>query len=104
MDETRQKDPERQRLGRLGALTVHARGRTNTGPARVAWEAALAQEFGISDDLTTADRQKRLDAALRVRMARLAMLRWSKRTPAPTKASVQGSNRDFTTTDHRRAV
>jgi len=76
----RQKDPERQRLGRLGALTVHARGRTNTGPARLAWEAGLAAEFGISDDLNAAERQKRLDAALRVRMSRLAMTRWAKRT------------------------
>jgi hypothetical protein len=79
MDEVRQKDPERQRLGRLGALTVHARGRTNTRPARIAWEASLAAEFGISADLGDAERRKRLDAALRVRMSRLAMTRWAKR-------------------------
>jgi hypothetical protein len=84
----RQKDPERQRLGRLGALTVHARGRTNTGPARVAWEAGLAAEFGITDELSEGERQKRLEAAMRVRMARLAMTRWQKRTAGPTKPTV----------------
>ncbi len=41
----RQKDQERVRLGRIGALTVHARGRTNVAPAREAWEQALAAEF-----------------------------------------------------------
>ena len=44
------KDPERQRLGRLGALSGHARGKTNTAPARAAWEAALAAEFGMTSD------------------------------------------------------
>lgn len=73
------KNPERVRLGRIGALTVHARGRTNTGPARLAWEAALADEFGITDDLPAAERKRRLDLAMRVRMSNLARSRWGKR-------------------------
>lgn len=72
------KDPERVRLGRLGALVVHATGKTNTGPARAAWEAQLAAEYGIDDTLAPAERQRRLALAMRVRMSRLAMARWSK--------------------------
>jgi hypothetical protein len=77
--EPRRKDPERVRTGRLGALTVHARGRTNTGPARVAWEAALAAEFGITHDLDEDERRRRMAAAMRVRMVRLARQRWASR-------------------------
>jgi hypothetical protein len=77
--EPRAKDPERQRLGRLGALSVHARGRTNVGPARAAWELALADEFGIGDDLDPVEHRRRMDYALRVRMTALARARWSKR-------------------------
>lgn len=73
------KDPERVRLGRLGALTVHAGGKTNTVPARKAWEAALAAEHGISDDLDPAERDRRVRSALRARMTRLAMARWKKK-------------------------
>jgi hypothetical protein len=78
-DRTASKDPERQRLGRIGALTVHARGRTNTRPARAAWEASLANEFGITEDLSPEERARRLDAAMRVRMLRLARCRWAKK-------------------------
>jgi hypothetical protein len=77
---TAPRDQERARLGRLGARTVHARGRTNTRPARAAWEAALASEFGIADDLGPAERSKRMEHAMSVRMSRLARARWSKRT------------------------
>lgn len=73
------KDPERVRLGRLGALTVHARGKTNTRPAREAWEAALAAEHGIGEDVEPAERQRRIQSALRLRMTRLAMARWEKK-------------------------
>jgi hypothetical protein len=79
---TADKDPERVRLGRLGGLTTAARGRSNTRPAREAWERGLAAEFQISDDLPLAERNRRLDAAMRVRMARLARRRWAKRNAA----------------------
>lgn len=81
------KNPERVRLGRIGALTVHARGRTNTAPARAAWEAALAAEFAIPDDIDAAERARRLDHALRVRMSRLASARWAKKKAATTSAN-----------------
>lgn len=85
--EQRTKDPERVRLGRLGALTVHARGRTNTRPARDAWEAKLAAEFGLSDDLPADERERRLGYALQVRMSRLATARWDKKKAAPDRDS-----------------
>lgn len=78
----RPKNPERVRLGRLGALTVDARGRTNVGPARAAWEAALAAEHGISDDLDPQERERRVRSALRARMTRLAMSRWGNKEAA----------------------
>jgi hypothetical protein len=77
--EPHRKNAERQRHGRLGALVCHARGKTNTHAARAAWEAALAAEFGITDDLDEDERRRRMAAALRVRMARLARARWAAR-------------------------
>jgi hypothetical protein len=89
----RTKDPERQRLGRLGALTVHARGRTNVGPARAAWEQALAAEFGIGPDLDPDERARRLALAMRVRMSRIAAARWAAtKKPAPVSETT-GSGR-----------
>lgn len=72
------KDPVRVRTGRLGALSVHARGRTNTAPARAAWESRIAREAGIPDDLDALERERRLAFAVRERMIRLALKRWSK--------------------------
>jgi hypothetical protein len=69
------KDPERVRLGRLGALTVHARGRTNVGPARAAWLAKLAAEVDPDGFLSPDERGRRVQFALRARMTRLAMAR-----------------------------
>lgn len=80
------KDPERVRLGRLGALSVHARGRTNVGPARVVWEQGLADEFGIGPDVAAAKRERRMKAALRIRMTRMAMTRWSNRSGTTREA------------------
>jgi hypothetical protein len=79
VDAVRRKDPERVRLGRLGALTVHSRGRTNVGPARSAWEAKLAAEVDPDGTLDAAERERRIGYALRLRMTRLAMARWGKK-------------------------
>lgn len=76
------KNPERVRLGRLGALTVHAHGRTNTAPARAAWEAKLAAEVDPDGTLTADERQRRVAYAMRIRMTRLAMARWGNRKAA----------------------
>ena len=77
----RTKDPQRVRLGRLGALSVHARGRTNTGPARAAWEAKMAAEVDPEGTLPPDELARRIEYAMRVRMTRLAMARWGKRKP-----------------------
>lgn len=79
---TSEKDPERVRLGRLGALTVHARGRTNVGPARAAWEAKLIAEVDPDGSLAPAERDRRFQYALRLRMTRLAMTRWGRKQPS----------------------
>ena len=73
-----EKNPERVRTGRLGALTVHARGRTNTASGSRRLGGAVAAEFGIGDDL---DRRARAAHGCRdaVRMVRLARARWSKK-------------------------
>jgi hypothetical protein len=93
--EVRQKDPERQRLGRLGALTVHARGRTNVGPARAAWLATIAAEVDPRGELPPEQLAKRMDYALRLRMTRLAMVRWGqKRAAGPTTKPTAQEVRD----------
>lgn len=74
----RMKDPERVRLGRLGGLTTAARGHHNTSPGREAWLRRLAEEFGITDDLEPAEKERRMAAALRLRMARIARSRWDR--------------------------
>ncbi len=71
------------RTGRLGALSVHARGKTNTGPARAAWEAKLAAEVDPDGSLTPDERARRTHFALRARMTRLSMARWGRPTPPP---------------------
>lgn len=98
------KDPERVRLGRLGALSIHARGRTNTLPARLAWEAGVAAEFGITDDLDDVERRRRMDAALRVRMTRLARSRWSKKKAPPAIGTPGGAVVEEGTTNARRST
>ena len=95
--EQRTKDQERVRLGRLGAMTVHASGRTNVAPAREAWEQALAAEFGITDELQPSERTRRLRLAMRVRMSRLARTRWANKKAAPaivTPEAAQEARRD----------
>lgn len=78
----RTKNPERVRLGRLGALTLHASGKTTTAAARAAWEASVAAEFGISDELDPRERDRRMGAAMRARMTRLSMARWANKKAA----------------------
>ncbi len=63
----------------MGALSVHTAGKTNTGPARAAWEAKLAAEVDPDGTLTPAELARRMKYALRLRMLRLAEARWAKR-------------------------
>jgi len=87
------KDPERVRLGRLGALVVHSRGRTNTAPARAAWEAKLASEVDHDGTLEPGERARRMEYALRARMTRLAMHRWDTKTRTPVSETTGSPRR-----------
>jgi hypothetical protein len=69
------KHAERVRLGRLGGLTAHALGRTNTGPARAAQAARMVAEVDPDGSLTADERARRVASALRVRMTRVSMAR-----------------------------
>ena len=71
----REKDPVRVRTGRLGALAVHSRGRTNTAPARAAFMARFERQVDPYSELPLLERQKRAQYAMREHMTRLAMSR-----------------------------
>jgi hypothetical protein len=62
---------ERSLRGRLGAHTLHARNGTNTGPARVAFNARFYE--GIPEDLPQAERDRRAEHARKAHFARLAL-------------------------------
>jgi hypothetical protein len=102
----RAKDPERVRLGRLGALTVHARGRTNTAPAREAWVAKLQAEIDPDGSLTPDEIARRMQFAMRARMTRLAMARWgpsSQRRAAARKEAAPDVETGAAESEVRRA-
>ena len=64
--------PEQRSLrGRLGAHLMHARGRTNTGPARAAFNARFYA--GIPEDLPQAERDRRAEHARKAHFAKLAL-------------------------------
>ena len=61
---------ERSLRGRIGALTVHRDGKTNTGPARAAFAAKFYE--GIPADLPAHERDRRAGYARSLHFARLA--------------------------------
>ncbi len=63
---------ERSMRGRLGALAVHAAGRTNTGPARAAFGARFYVD--IPDDLPQAERDRRAGYARQAHFTRMSYL------------------------------
>ncbi len=64
---------EQRRLnGRIGALKVHAQGKTNTGPARRAFDARFEAEVDPDGVLEPAERARRADLARRLYFGRLA--------------------------------
>lgn len=62
---------ERRLNGRIGALRVHAAGKTNTGPARAAFAARFYH--GIPEDLPQAERDRRAGFARQAYFAELAL-------------------------------
>ncbi len=64
---------ERSLIGRIGAYSLHARGGTNTGPARAAFLDRFEREVDPEGVLTPAERQKRAKAAKSAYFTRLAL-------------------------------
>ena len=54
---------ERSIRGRIGAYSLHAQGKTNTGPARAAFMAKFEREVDPEGVLPEAQRQRRAKAA-----------------------------------------
>jgi hypothetical protein len=64
---------QRQIYGRLGAPTVHAQGKTNTAPARAAFDARFEREVDPDGVLTPVERAKRAEHARKLHFARMAL-------------------------------
>ncbi len=64
---------ERRLRGRIGAFVVHARGLTNTGPARAAFLAKF--EHGVDPErvLAPEERARRAEFARKAHMTKLAL-------------------------------
>jgi hypothetical protein len=59
--------------GRLGALTIHAQGKTNTTPAKEAFLSRFEREVDPLGQLDPADRARRAAFARKAYFGRLAM-------------------------------
>lgn len=66
--------PEQRVLrSRLGAYAQQAQGRTNTGPARKAWEERFVDQVDPERKLSPEERARRAEAARRAYMTGLAL-------------------------------
>jgi hypothetical protein len=61
----------------MGANSVHARGLTNTAPARAALEEKFADEVDPERTLSDDERAKRIKHAKSLHYSRLAQRRWA---------------------------
>ncbi len=64
---------ERRLRARIGALARHSQGRTNTAPARAAFLKLLEDRIDPNRELPDAERQRRVLAARREHMSRMAL-------------------------------
>ncbi len=69
------KNTTRARAGRLGALTIHAAGKTNTGPARTTFLSRFEAEVDPDGSLDPVERARRAGYAKRAYFTRLALQR-----------------------------
>lgn len=69
----------RQRNGRLGALTIHSQGKTNTGPARKAFLARFEREVDPDGVLDPDERARRAEYAKKAYFLRLITSRHARR-------------------------
>lgn len=71
------KDPKKVRSGRMGAHSIHARGLTNTAPARAAMEQKFLDQVDPDRTLTEDEREKRLAHAKSLHYSRMIAKRWA---------------------------
>ena len=64
---------QRTQRARIAALAQHAAGRTNTGPARAAFNLRFENEVDPERKLTGEERARRAALARRAHFARLAL-------------------------------
>jgi len=64
---------EKTLRGRIGALSLHAQGKTNTGPARAKFLARFEAEVDPDGLLPEAERSKRAEQARKLYFTRLAL-------------------------------
>ena len=76
---------ERSIRGRIGAYSMHAQGRTNTGPARRAFMARFEQEVDPDNVLSEPQRQRRAECARKAYFARLGLKSAQTRQKKKTK-------------------
>jgi hypothetical protein len=69
----RRADTHRSLAGRIGALTLHAAGKTNTAPARAAFLARFEREVDPDGVLDPIERARRATFARRKYFAALAL-------------------------------
>lgn len=67
-----------QQRGRMGAHSVHARGLTNTAPARAALEDKFRREVDPEGVLPEDELESRVTHAKSLYYARIAQKRWAK--------------------------
>jgi hypothetical protein len=67
-----------QQSGRMGAHSVHARGLTNTAPARAALEAKFRAEVDPDGSLSPEDLEQRVAHHKSLYYARLSARRWNR--------------------------
>lgn len=65
---------DRSRWGRHGALAIHSRGKTNTGPATRAARDRFLALVDPDNRLTPEERERRAGFARRLHMSRISML------------------------------
>lgn len=70
---------ERRLRARIGALALHAQGKTNTYAARAAFLAKFEAEVDPGGILPPEERARRAQLALRAHMAKLALVAARKR-------------------------
>jgi hypothetical protein len=64
---------DRVLAARIGALSLHAQGKTNTEPARAAFRARFEREVDPNNELDPAERARRAELARKAFYAKLAL-------------------------------